>query len=301
MSAIHERHKRGAMTLARLCRALSLLLGTTVLAACAPKPQQAHPALWRIEDMQGHRGWLFGTIHSSDRPLAWDTPRVREALDSAGEVMVEVGNLADESAVAATFARLARSSGQPPLSQRIAPGERGALAALLTKGGYRDADFAAMDTWAAALTLARVGSHEGDARNGVDRAVIARAGKRPVVELEGAAAQLGLFDALPEADQRHLLDAVVKEADEPDEDLSGTWRRGDMPEIEKETRTGMLADPDLRAALFTGRNRSWSAKIVQAVGAGRQPFVAVGAAHMAGPQGLPAMLAARGFKVTRVE
>ncbi|WP_404481007.1 TraB/GumN family protein [Novosphingobium sp. BL-52-GroH] len=271
------------------------------LFACSPAPRQAHPALWRIEDGHGHEGWLFGTIHSSDRPLEWRTPAVDGALKQSGAILVEVGNLADEADVAATFARLARSEGEPPLSRRVAAKDRPALAALLEKSGHADGDFAAMDTWAAALTLARAGSEDADARNGVDRAVIASAGRRPVVELEGAAAQLGLFDALPESEQRDLLAAVVAEAAAPDRDLAGSWRTGDMKAIEQETRSGLLADPELREVLFTGRNRRWSGRIAQALEAGQKPFVAVGAAHMAGPQGLPAMLTAQGLTVTRVE
>lgn len=281
-------------------RRLSYLL-PLALFACSPAPQKAQPALWRIEDGHGHAGWLFGTIHSSDRPLQWRTPAVNAAFEQSGAILVEVGNLADETDVAATFTRLARSEGEPPLSQRVAAKDRPALAAVLRKSGHADGDFSAMDTWAAALTLARAGASDDDARNGVDRSVIAAAGQRPVVELEGAAAQLGLFNGLPETDQRDLLAAVVTEAAAPDRDLAKSWRTGDMKAIEAETRAGLLADPELREVLFTGRNRRWTARIVEAVKSGRRPFVAVGAAHMAGPQGLPAMLSAQGLTVTRVE
>lgn len=282
-------------------RCWTALFPALALLACSPRPEQAQPALWRVEGPRGETGWLFGTIHSAPRPLGWQSAAVTDALDHSGTIVVEVGNLADEAEVAATFARLAKSAGQPALSQRIEPVERPALAALLKKAGYRDGDFAAMDTWAAALTLARSGEDEGDARNGVDRAVVAAAAGRPVLELEGAAYQLGLFDALPEREQRDLLGAVVKEAAEPDRDISMNWRKGDMTAIERETRSGLLSDPELREVLFTGRNRDWAGKIAAAVQAGRRPFVAVGAAHMAGPQGLPAMLAQQGFKVIRVE
>jgi uncharacterized protein YbaP (TraB family) len=284
-----------------MIRRFAVLLAIAGLVACSSEPQQANPALWRVEDGHGHVGWLFGTIHSAERPLAWRTAKVGSALDEAGSIMVEVGNLANEAEVAATFESLARSENEPPLSERVPPKDRAALTALLKKSGRGDGDFAAMDTWAAALTLARAGADEGDTRNGVDRAVIAAAGQRPVVELEGAAAQLGLFDALPEREQRDLLAAVVAEAAYPERDLSASWRKGDMNAIEAETRSGLLADPELRAVLFTGRNRRWTGRIARAVRSGSKPFVAVGAAHMAGPEGLPAMLTAEGFTVTRVE
>lgn len=277
-----------------------------LLAGCHEPPREASPALWRVEGPGGETGWLFGTIHSSDAPLAWRTAPVANALGQSGEIMVEVANLSDEGEVSAIFTRLARSETPlPPLSQRVAPVDRAALAAELKRAGYKDGDFAAMDTWAAALTLAQAGKGADDARNGVDRAIIAEAGSRPVVELEGAAAQLGLFDALPEQDQRDLLAALlhesVVEGEAQDRALVDQWRKGDMTAIEAETRRGLLADPELRAVLFTGRNTAWTQRIAQEMKAGRKPFIAVGAAHMAGPQGLPAMLTAKGYRIVRVE
>lgn len=287
------------MRIRRTLRQTAAALALLIAAACGQSPQEARPALWQVKDEQGRTGWLFGTIHSAQRPLAWQTPRVTAALEQSGAIYVEVANLADGNAVASVFARLAKAQGQPPLSARVDPADRPALAALLADRGYKDGDFAAMDTWAAALTLAR--EDQNDGANGVDRAVIASAKGRRIVELEGAAAQLGLFDTLPEAEQRDLLAAVAREAAAAETDISESWRNGDMRAIEAETRDGLLADPELREVLFTGRNRTWAKRIGRGIRSGETPFVAVGAAHMAGPQGLPAMLAAQGFTVTRTQ
>jgi len=280
------------------------MLLTAGLFACGPEPQPAKPALWRVEGPGGQTAWLFGTIHSLPRPARWRSAAVDSAFARADRIVVEVAGLDDDAAMAEVFTRLARTPGLPPLSQRVRPDLRPALARLLGKGGMEESRFRDVETWAAALTLARIGEKAGDSANGIDRAVIAGAGGKPVVELEGAARQLGIFDALPEPEQRDLLNAVVGDPGAiggEDTRLAETWRQGDMAAIEAETRTGLLADPELREALFTARNRAWSRRIAEMLGRGERPFVAVGAAHMAGPEGLPAMLAAQGFRVKRVQ
>jgi len=173
------------------------LLAALLLAACGPQPEAANPALWRIDGPGGQRGWLFGTIHAVQRPYAWRTARVREALAGADRVVVEVAGLRDDAATARVFARLAHSGGHPPLALRVAPGLRPGLAALLGKAGVTDRQLVDTETWAAALMLAQAATPDDHPEWGVDRALLADTAGRPVSELEGAEAQLALFDRLP--------------------------------------------------------------------------------------------------------
>lgn len=272
------------------------------LASCDRAPLPADPAIWHVASRTGQEGWLFGTIHAAPKPLAWKSPKVEQALSRSGEVVVEVANIADDAAVAEAFTALSRTPGLPPIEQRVASNQRYKLAAMMAERGIKASDFRDVETWAVALTLARPASGS-DAANGVDRAVLAASSGKPVVELEGAAAQLSIFDRLPEVEQRDLLGFVLADEGALDDeaDLVDTWRKGDMVRIEMETRTGLLADPELREALFIGRNRKWVERIERDIRAGRRPFVAVGAAHMAGPDGLAAMLRRAGYAVTRLQ
>ena len=272
-----------------------------LLTACAPDPLPANPALWRVDGPGGQHGWLFGTIHTLPQPVAWRTAKVAAALDGADRLVLEIAAVGDDAATARAFNALAHTPGQVPLDQKIHAPLRPSLARLLK---LTPARFADVESWAAAIMLSQVATSSSDSANGVDRALVVAWKTKPVAELEGAKAQLALFDALPEATQRALLASVLTGASRADQDmaqLAEDWRRGDMAAIGQATSDGLLADPGLYKALYADRNRRWTAAIANMLARGAHPFVAVGAAHMAGPDGLPVMLTKRGFKVTRVE
>jgi uncharacterized protein YbaP (TraB family) len=79
------------------------------------------------------------------------------------------------------------------------------------------------------------------------------------------------------------------------------WVKGDTQGIADEARKGFLAEPGLRAALLTKRSNKWAQQIDTMIQRGAHPFVAVGAAHVSGADGLPALMAARGYTVRRVQ
>ena len=245
---------------------------------------------------------ISACIMSMQYTIRASPPVIDRALGQANVVAVEVADLGDSAAMATLFDRLEHSSGLPPLSARIDPALRPALARELAAAHMREADFATTETWSAALRLARAGEDGGDSANGIDRAVLREASGKQVIELEGAARQLGLFDAMPETEQRAMLNAVLRDAGSADDaTLVSAWRKGDFASIEAETRRGMLADPALRETLFTARNKAWSDNLAARLAKGERVFVAVGAAHMAGPDGLAAMLEQKGFRVDRVQ
>jgi uncharacterized protein YbaP (TraB family) len=279
--------------------ALALLLG-----ACS-RPAEVQPALWLAEGPQGQTAWLFGTIHALPAPVTWRSAKVDAALKQADLLVLEVADIANDAGTAKAFAALAQSPGLPPLAQRIEPHLRDELAAELQDGGIAPAQLDPYETWAAALMLQQADNAAGadDAANGIDRA-LAKAWSGPVAEFEGAAAQLAIFDRLPEPQQRALLNAVIRDAPNRKREsmaLISAWMRGDMDFIARTTAEDFLKHPELREALLTGRNRAWVVQLDAILAKGARPFVAVGAAHLAGSDSLPAMLSARGWKVTRLQ
>ena len=285
---------------------LLAVIATLALVACHSTPvEQHHPALWQVTGPGGEAGYLFGTVHALPDGLAWKTAAIDRAIAGSSILVLEIVDPADETAARAAFVRLGTTPGQPPLEQRVDPAQREALKAAMAKTRLQPAQFASLEDWAAALTLSfALEARDGyDPDNGADRALLASAGKRPVVGLETLEGQLGLFDALPAREQRSLLGAVVAESvgDVSDKRLVKAWAQGDVATLDREAHAGMLADPRLREALLVSRNRNWAEQVEALLKAGKRPFVAVGAAHVAGIDGLPEMLAAKGFTVKRVQ
>ena len=60
------------------------------------------------------------------------------------------------------------------------------------------------------------------------------------------------------------------------------------------------SDPVIYDRLLVARNRAWMPKIEALFSRPRHAFVVVGAAHLVGPDGLVAMLKAKGYQVTQL-
>lgn len=284
-------------------RLFALVLGLS-LAACAPQPtQQVRPALWEATGPKGEKAWLFGTIHALPAPVDWRSPAIDRALEQSDLLVLEIDNANDPGALGRIFAKLSQSPGLPPVAARLDDARRKRLVEAMNELGLAPRDLAGMETWAAALTVSRAATAESQAAFGLESELMNAARGKPVAQLEGAEAQLRMFDSLPEIEQQDLLAGVVEEAlsDRPEDTLAKAWASGDMATIDREAHTGLLSDLELRDALLVKRNRAWVVKLSAMLAQGRRPLVAVGGAHMAGPDGLPALLAARGLTVRRVQ
>jgi uncharacterized protein YbaP (TraB family) len=113
------------------------------------------------------------------------------------------------------------------------------------------------------------------------------------------------MDRLPASLQELMLRDALARVDHFPEDtraLVAAWQRGDDGRLE-ELVFGPLAElPELEVfydLVFFQRNENMAARLAQLGGDGRTRFVVLGAGHMVGEQGVPAILARRGFQVTR--
>jgi uncharacterized protein len=302
------------MTVIRTILASFMLL----LAACSSKPVEqpvvstieGKPALWTIsaKDGTGGTAYLFGTVHSLPPGTKWQTPVLDKAINDANGLVLEVTGLEDSDAVAGIFTAMGARHGLPKLSARVTPDLRGKLAIAADRVAGPAYLLDGMETWAAALTIgaATSGDLGLDTNAGVEHILQMRftSDSKPVSGLETITVQFGYFDNLPEADQRLILSDIVMGADQTRASyqmMLDAWLRGDSESLLDTANAGILGSPHVRSVLLDVRNQLWADQIAYMVDKHQRPFVAVGAGHMAGIGGVPALLAAKGYKVVRIQ
>lgn len=286
------------------------------LAACgcawgeATKAEDAGtgPALFVARDADSTI-YLFGTIHLRRAGDAWGSPAVEVALASADEIWTEM-EISPETDARTQQLALQYGLAPPdrPLSSWLSPEEMERLGQTSQRLGIAPQSLEPMQPWLAGLTLTLMPMMAAgyDPNAGVDRAVDAfgDAHHMRMRWFETPEEQIGLFANLP-ADVQHgmLLEAIdeaEKSADSLDQ-MSSAWERGDTQTLERLLNEEMRDDyPEVYAALISRRNSAWVNALMRELDGSGTDFVAVGAAHIVGPDGLVAQLRAHGIRVERV-
>ncbi len=272
------------------------------------RPVTARPALWRISQGDRH-AWLFGTIHAVPPGARWLSPAIGKAAQESDVLVLEAGGLEAERRDGQVFAALGRSPGLPPVAMRLNAADRPRLAALVRASPAYLRDLDGYESWAAALLIGAAAN--GGAGASSDDAPEARlermfrANGRSTTGLETIPEQLGLFDTLPQADQDALLAQAVEEAGDAPRlfaRLYARWAAGDLGALEGQFLRPLDRSPRLRTALIDRRNALWARRIDKLLrDNGKVYFIAVGAGHLIGRDGVESGLARLGWKVERLQ
>ncbi len=266
------------------------------------------PALWQVSD-KDTTIYLFGTIHLLPRESRWRTPKLDEAVQNSQTLVLEtLIDTSNPQQLAGVMAALGFSSGLPPLANRVDPAKRPALEAAIAKTKIPRAMFDRMESWAAAFTLLGVqfqtlGVEGEQGVEAVLRKSFAASGKA-VDQLETNQEQLSFFDRLPENAQRQLLEGAIENPQAMRTQFDGmlkSWLSGDVDDIGKTFNRDLQSSPELKAALLTRRNFSWSQWIERRMKQPGTVMVAVGAGHLAGEESVQRYLQSRGYKVKRLQ
>ncbi len=276
--------------------------------APAPVLTEIEPALYAVRDADSTI-YLFGTVHIRRPGSHWGGANARAALTEADEVWteLEIGDDMQQRA-AALVLQYGMAPTDQPLSSVLTPEENRRLRATTKRLGAPELMFERMRPWLAAITLSMMPMMQAgyETAAGVDNAIDAAAAANGQQRraFETIDQQIGFLANLgPEVQHQMLVDALDG-ADMPVEEIdlmSSAWERGDVETLERLVVDDMRAQyPDVYAVLFAQRNAAWMDVLTRELAGSGVDFVAVGAGHLLGSDGLVEQFRARGVTVERV-
>jgi len=266
----------------------------------------ARGLLFRIEHRGKPASYVFGTLHSND-PRVTRIPRaVATAFESTRRLAPEIfvsGIELPEFFAAAQF-----DDGRA-LADFFDPGSLARIAQALGPRLPPPRVFAKLKPWAVLLLLAQ--PHADDPAPTLDQALVDAAHARGmlILGLELLQEQVSSLDAIPMESQVALVQWTLKQyaslaADH--ERATAAWLARDLKELARLADAPGRVDPALaphlqalNKHLIAHRSLLMAHRLHLPLRDGRV-FVAVGALHLYGPEGLLALIARQGYRVTRV-
>jgi len=275
-----------------------------ILAAGALR-SAAEPAIWVVKGPLS-TVYLFGTIHALDTNHPWHSAKIDAAIQQSQSLWLEVPNVDDAASMQPLVMQLGLDMAHP-LSTRLTPDQMTKLnkAAAGLPGGPGMLEM--MKPWLAGmmLSLAPVMQAGYDPNSGVElelKPEFTKANK-PVKGFETMEQQIHYFADMSDKAQ---LDFLVSELDDADsavdkfKELVAAWYSGDIAKLDALNNADFRDKyPDLFQLLVVKRNQNFVTQIQDLLKGDKVTFVAVGAGHLVGKDGVPAMLTAQGYKVTR--
>ena len=277
-------------------------------AASAWADDSGHPVtMWQV-DGKTNSVYLLGSIHmlrEQDHPL----PSVIDsAYDDAEVIIMELDmDDMDPAYTQMAFNRAGvRTDGTT-------------LRELMGDDAYSRAEEAAAtvdipldmleqsEPWLAAMTveimlLYRIGFNP---MLGVEMTMTSRAARdgKPIEGLETVDEQLAFLDGLPLDVQSEMLIQTLAEGAALGDSIDAfidAWHFGDMTILESGLLDSIKEQSEFSEVLITGRNRRWADAIAGLLDDDQDYLVIVGALHLVGVEGVPALLAKRGLGIQQL-
>lgn len=266
---------------------------------------QAQPAIWQVTSPHGH-AVLLGSMHILPRHINWRTPEIDQAFAAADTLVFEVP--IDDGTVHAVQATVAARGTLPAgqsLRAMVPPDLQENFDKALKVLALPEAAVTNKRPWLITfmLDMALLKTQMKGTVPGVDVQLMqeAKASGKALRYLESADQQLALLaPSDPEVELQYFL-ADLKGLDDADGNIAAmtdAWAKGDVARLDSKLKDGFADMPRARDYFFTDRNRAMAVKLAAMLQEDKTFLVVVGAGHLTGQDGIPALLRAKGFAVT---
>jgi uncharacterized protein YbaP (TraB family) len=274
--------------------------------------------LWKLEKPGEKPSFLFGTMHMTDPRVVTLPPAAQKAFDTADTVIIETTEVLDQTKLMAAMLKepdLMMFTDNTTLSSLLSPKDAAAVDKALDARGIPPSSVAKMKPWILSAMVALPACELARKAGGapvldVKLAEEAKAAGKGVEGLETAADQLRAMASLPIAFHMKGLVDTLKLGDKMNdinETMIALYQLGEfgmffplfralLPE-EGDDEAGYAA---FEEAMVTGRNKVMAEHAAPILAKGNA-FMAVGALHLPGAQGLVEEFRKAGYTVTAVD
>jgi len=300
-----------------------MILAAVLVAAYAAGAVAAAPALEARQDVP-RRGllyeirtgantvYLFGTLHVGKPELYPLGRQANMALAASERLYLEV-SLADTTSVNADTAAAAMYGDGTTLGQKLPAPLLEKVSARLARYQFPQELALKMKPWMLGQTLllleAKRRGYDPELANEFYLMDYARAAHKEILGLETLSEQFAIFDRMSQAQQQAFLEQTLSELDDSRFEsrlraMVDAWANGDVRALEAELQYEKTQDSVfagiLIPRLIDERNRVMADRIADIARSGPKSFVAVGALHLVGKDGIVERLRRRGFTVRQL-
>ncbi len=291
--------------------ALKRPAGLTSLLESASQAENSQAVLWRIERNGKSPSFVLGTLHIAHSSLQELSPAIKSAIAASRVVALEQEQLS-RGAYGQVMAQAGKlmSARDKPLQRMLDESELRVVEKAISAAGYPEDLALGVRPWVATLFLA--GGCPNETHEPMDLIVanFAKSQGKQVVGLETLLEQFETLAAIPDEAQAAWLRASIEMNDRADdvtvtmlELYKGRQIAASLEIMRELAPDAGLTDArmqDIRHGLITDRNARMAQRGMPLFEAGGA-FVAVGATHLPGSDGLISILKSNGFTVTPVE
>jgi uncharacterized protein YbaP (TraB family) len=287
-------------------RIAAVLVGLLLLST-QPQAQTGKNFLWKVEGEGGSVAYLLGSLHVLTPEWYPLSAVINQAFADSRTLVEEVDldETNDPTLMMAALAKAMLTDGKT-LDQIVAPEVFAEVKRRAEQSGLPMIALQRMKPWLVAITLMAPTLQAAGFKPelGIDQHFFNRAKlsgmKRQA--LETIAYQLDRFDQLSPKLQEDLLKTTMDDLDTEVtgvKEMAQAWSFGNIASMEKLTLAALKDSPELYTRLLVERNANWIPHVETCLKEKAGCFIVVGAAHLVGPDGLPALLAKKGYKVTQ--
>lgn len=267
----------------------------------------ADPAIWKASDADSEI-WMFGSVHLLSPDSQWRTDALDAIISNADFYYYETPTDAEAQAKIQALVQQYGLNGPGETLNDFLTGEQAALLERVAPSvGLTAAQLQPLKPWLAGLSIGISAIQKAgyDPQSGVEMILSAETPDDQERFFETAEEQIKVLAGGDAELQAASLQATLEQLEEdPDlfDDMVAAWEAGDTDELHDLMVESMRdTDPAVYQALVVNRNKNWVKDIKTLMEGDEDALIIVGAGHLVGDEGVPAMLKAEGYTVERVQ